>query len=117
MTHTGSLTTSTWCPYESSKVLTNDFFVRLTDMSIPWQLSIKSQLSEDICLKAEQKLWTANTHMSLISGANSLLRVSSSVCSRRCSKIIRPRFRRCLEKIINLDPLDISRRSFGISRC
>jgi catalase-peroxidase len=94
---------------ERPGVLTNDFFVNLTDMSIEWQpTSEERETFEGRDRKSGQLKWTA-TRVDLIFGANSQLRAISEVYAQddNQEKFVRD-FVAAWNKVMNLDRFDLA---------
>lgn len=90
-------------------VLTNDFFVNLTDMSIDWQpTSEERETFEGRDRKTGQLKWTA-TRVDLVFGANSQLRAISEVYAQddNQEKFVRD-FLAAWNKVMNLDRFDLA---------
>lgn len=90
-------------------VLTNDFFVNLTDMSIDWQpTSEERETFEGRDRKTGQLKWTA-TRVDLVFGANSQLRAISEVYAQddNQEKFVRD-FVAAWNKVMNLDRFDLA---------
>ncbi|PWH15554.1 MAG: catalase/peroxidase HPI [Anaerolineae bacterium] len=90
-------------------VLTNDFFVNLTDMSIDWQpTSEERETFEGRDRKSGELKWTA-TRVDLIFGANSQLRAISEVYAQddNQEKFVRD-FVAAWNKVMNLDRFDLA---------
>ncbi len=89
-------------------VLSNDFFVNLTDMGIEWQpTSEDEQLYEGRDRKTGELKWTA-TRVDLVFGANSQLRAISEVYAQddNGEKFVRD-FVAAWNKVMNLDRFDL----------
>lgn len=89
-------------------VLTNDFFVNLTDMNIEWQpTSEEAQTFEGRDRKTGELKWTA-TRVDLIFGANSQLRAIAEVYAQddNQEKFVRD-FVAAWNKVMNLDRFDL----------
>ncbi|GAB4478561.1 MAG: catalase/peroxidase HPI [Anaerolineales bacterium] len=90
-------------------VLTNDFFVNLTDMGIEWQpTSEERETFEGYDRKTGQLKWTA-TRVDLVFGANSQLRAISEVYAQddNQEKFVRD-FVAAWNKVMNLDRFDLA---------
>lgn len=90
-------------------VLTNDFFVNLTDMSTEWHpTSEDAQTFEGRDRKTGELKWTA-TRVDLIFGSNSQLRAISEVYAQddNAEKFVRD-FIAAWNKVMNLDRFDLS---------
>jgi catalase-peroxidase len=91
---------------EKEGVLTNDFFVNLTDMSFSWKPAGKNLY--DICdRKTGEKKWTA-TRVDLVFGSNSILRSYAEVYAQddNKEKFVHD-FVKTWVKIMNLDRFDL----------
>ncbi len=94
---------------ERPGVLTNDFFVNLTDMSIEWQpTSEERETFEGRDRKTGQLKWTA-TRVDLVFGANSQLRAIAEVYAQddNQEKFVRD-FVAAWNKVMNLDRFDLA---------
>ena len=94
---------------ERPGVLTNDFFVNLTDMSLEWQpTSEERETFEGRDRKSGQLKWTA-TRVDLVFGANSQLRAISEVYAQddNQEKFVRD-FVAAWNKVMNLDRFDLA---------
>ena len=87
-------------------VLTNDFFVNLTDMNFYWQ-PVANNLYQICDRKTNQVRWTA-TRVDLVFGSNSVLRAYAEVYAQddNHSKFIRD-FTATWAKVMNADRFDI----------
>ncbi len=90
-------------------VLTNDFFVNLTDMGIDWQpTSEERETFEGRDRKTGELKWTA-TRVDLVFGANSQLRAIAEVYAQddNQEKFVRD-FIAAWDKVMNLDRFDLA---------
>ncbi|MCC6816105.1 MAG: catalase/peroxidase HPI [Saprospiraceae bacterium] len=89
-------------------VLTNDFFVNLTDMNNYWK-PISENLYEIICRKSGKVKWTA-TRVDLVFGSNSILRAYSEYYAQDDNKetFIRD-FIKVWVKVMNADRYDLKK--------
>lgn len=94
---------------ERPGVLTNDYFVNLTDMSLDWQPTSEEQETfEGRDRKTGQLKWTA-TRVDLVFGANSQLRAIAEVYAQddNQEKFVRD-FVAAWSKVMNLDRFDLA---------
>lgn len=89
-------------------VLSNDFFVNLTDMSYRWQPA-GNNLYEIVDRKTGEKRWTA-TRVDLVFGSNSVLRAYSEVYAQddNKEKFIKD-FIKAWVKVMNADRFDLKK--------
>ena len=87
-------------------VLSNDFFVNLTDMNYKWQ-PISANLYNIIDRKSGATKWTA-TRVDLVFGSNSILRAYAEVYAQddNKEKFVRD-FIKTWNKVMNLDRFDL----------
>lgn len=89
-------------------VLTNDFFVHLTDMDIEWRPSAVGGLYEGHDQKTGKVKWTA-TRADLVFGSNSELRALAEVYAQDDAKEKFARdFAAAWSKVMNLDRFDLA---------
>ena len=91
---------------EREGVLTNDFFVNLTDMSYTWK-PISNNLYEIRDRKTDQLKWTA-TRIDLVFGSNSILRAYAEVYAQddNQEKFVQD-FVAAWTKVMNADRFDL----------
>ena len=89
-------------------VLTNDFFVHLTDMDIEWKPSAVGGLYEGHDRKTGKVKWTG-TRVDLVFGSNSELRALAEVYAQDDAKekFVKD-FAAAWSKVMNLDRFDLS---------
>jgi catalase-peroxidase len=87
-------------------VLTNDFFVNLTDMNYTWK-PVSENLFEVVDRKTGEKKWTA-TRVDLVFGSNSILRAYAEVYAQddNKEKFVRD-FVNAWLKVMNADRFDV----------
>ncbi len=93
---------------ESPGVLSNDFFVTLTDMGLEWKpVSEEAQLFEGIDRRTGERRWTA-TRVDLVFGANSQLRAQTEFYAQddHKEKFVHD-FVAAWNKVMNLDRFDL----------
>ena len=89
-------------------VLTNDFFVNLTDMAVEWKpVSDAAELFEGRDRESGEKKWTA-TRVDLVFGSNSQLRALAEVyaCDDAKEKFVKD-FAAAWNKVMNADRFDV----------
>ena len=90
-------------------VLTNDFFVNLTDMAVEWKpVSDAAELFEGRDRESGEKKWTA-TRVDLVFGSNSQLRALAEVyaCDDAKEKFMKD-FAAAWNKVMNADRFDVN---------
>ena len=90
-------------------VLTNDFFVNLTDMAVEWKpVSDAAELFEGRDRESGEKKWTA-TRVDLVFGSNSQLRALAEVyaCDDAKEKFVKD-FAAAWNKVMNADRFDVN---------
>ena len=89
-------------------VLTNDFFVNLTDMANTWDPTDDESIFELRDRKTGEKKWTA-TRLDLLFGSNSILRAYAEVYAQDDSKekLVKD-FVAAWTKVMNADRFDLA---------
>ena len=90
-------------------MLSNDFFVNLTDMNFSWK-PVKDNLYHVIDRKTGETRWTA-TRVDLIFGSNSILRAISEVYAQddNSEKFVRD-FVKAWTKVMNADRFELKNK-------
>ncbi len=91
---------------DNEGVLTNDFFVNLTDMNYTWK-PVSESLFEVVDRKSGEKKWTA-TRVDLVFGSNSILRAYAEVYAQddNKEKFVKD-FVNAWAKVMNADRFDV----------